>query len=145
MYVYSPLCKDPAKRFFRSWRFKQQGEQLQYSESHRPLEYAINESVPEPNDKPAQKINNLKKEKINKNRRGWGKPKLKLFNIVGNNVNGLLSKWESLQNVITTFNGPSCILLQETKLKNVTKKLHGYKFSQSLEIKTSLVEEFLQP
>ena len=43
-------------------------------------------------------------------------------------MNGLNSKWESFINVLQHFNGPSCIMLQETKISTCLKsKLNGYK------------------
>ena len=42
-------------------------------------------------------------------------------------MNGLNSKWDSFINVLQHFNGPSCIMLQETKLSTCLKsKLNGY-------------------
>ena len=54
-----------------------------------------------------------------KNRRGWGKNKKKeiKFAIMGNNCNGIKAKRDSLFSAIRKLNSPSCVLLQETKLK----------------------------
>ena len=67
----------------------------------------------------------------NKTRRGrWrkykgvGQLKLSLF---GNNSNGLKAKMKSLRAAITIFDKPSCITIQETKLRQANfVKLDGY-------------------
>ena len=42
-------------------------------------------------------------------------------------MNGLNSKWENFINVLKYFDGPSCVMLQETKLTTCLKsKLKGY-------------------
>ena len=61
-------------------------------------------------------------------RRGWGGKKRKnvKFSILVTNSNGLKGKFESLKNNINYFK-PSCILIQESKLKSYgTLKLNGY-------------------
>ena len=72
-----------------------------------------------------EKKNVLLKRKI---RRGWGGKKrnnVKLSILAGNS-NGLKGKFESLKNNINYFK-PSCVLIQESKLKNQgTLKLSGY-------------------
>ena len=62
-----------------------------------------------------KKLTHLKK----KTRRGWGSNRNKsmTFSILGNNVNGLNSKWESFISVLQYFDGPNCILLQVLKLE----------------------------
>ena len=58
-----------------------------------------------------------------KKRRGRGRKKLKdnkkvkLFSIIGNNINGLKAKTDSLQSVVNIFS-PSVVCLQETKVKS---------------------------
>ena len=75
-----------------------------------------------------------KNVKPKRTRRGWGKggnrnksQKLVKLSLLGNNVNGLKSKKDSLSNLLQQFNQPSIITLQETKLRfNGTFKLNGY-------------------
>ena len=45
---------------------------------------------------------------------------------MGNNCNGLKGKLDSLANTLKYFHKPSCITLQETKLKNQNIKIPGY-------------------
>ena len=69
-----------------------------------------------------------KKPKLNKRiRRGWGKNgKSVSFSIFSSNANGLKGKLESLKNNINQFQ-PSCIMVQESKLRNKGSiKLNGY-------------------
>ena len=62
-------------------------------------------------------------------RRGWGgknKGKSQNFSILAANSNGLRGKFDSLKNNINHFK-PSCVLIQESKLRNKgTLKLNGY-------------------
>ena len=63
-----------------------------------------------------------------KNRRKKGKnrsenPLPTNFSILGSNANGLKAKFDSLLNIINIFDKPSCITIQETKLR--TQGLHG--------------------
>ena len=61
-------------------------------------------------------------------RRGWGGKKRNeiSFSILACNANGLKGKFESLKNCVNYFK-PSCILIQESKLKNTgSHKLNGY-------------------
>ena len=62
-------------------------------------------------------------------RRGWGgrnKRKNQNFTILAANANGLKGKFDSLKNSINHFK-PSCILIQESKLRNKgSLKLKGY-------------------
>ena len=64
-----------------------------------------------------------------KTRRGRGhRGKSKCVSIFGNNINGLVGKWDSLESVLKQFNLPSCVFIQETMLKTkLSKKLLGYK------------------
>ena len=88
-----------------------------------------------------------KKQSINykskkKNRRGWGKKlqrkKFKnrenqtIFSIFGSNSNGIKGKLESLSNNVQFFK-PSCINLQETKLRFPgTVKIDGYEVFENV-------------
>ena len=77
-----------------------------------------------------QIITNVKK----KTRRGWGtrSNRNKSFSVMGNNVNGLNSKWESFISVLKHFKGPTCVMLQETKLNSkLQNKLIGYQVFQA--------------
>ena len=61
-------------------------------------------------------------------RRGWGGKNRNMitFSILASNANGLKGKFESLKNNINYFK-PSCIIIQESKLKSKgTLKLNGY-------------------
>ena len=68
-----------------------------------------------------------------KTRRGKGKyskneQSEKLFSIWGNNANGLKAKMDSLKANIDYYKQPSCITIQESKLRNCnTIKIEGYK------------------
>ena len=54
----------------------------------------------------------------------WGSLK---FSIFGNNSNGLKAKLKSLNSAINFFNKPSCITIQESKLRQANSvKLQGY-------------------
>ena len=67
--------------------------------------------------------------KSNRTRRGWGtiKNKETSFSIIGNNSNGIKAKRDSLLNVIRKFGSPSCVIIQETKLRFPgTFKIPGY-------------------
>ena len=68
------------------------------------------------------------KFKSKKTRRGWGKGNKSLnFSLFGNNANGIKAKKDSLINTLKNFNVPSCVLLQETKLRFPgTFKIPGY-------------------
>ena len=53
------------------------------------------------------------------------------FSILGSNANGLKAKFESLLNIINIFDRPSCITIQETKLRNSgSYKIPGYQVFQ---------------
>jgi hypothetical protein len=68
-------------------------------------------------------------QRINaKTKRGTGRGKREslTFSLLGNNVNGLRGKLDSLSNTLKHFKKPSCISLQETKLKNQNIKIPGY-------------------
>ena len=100
-----------------------------------PEQYYEYESIPESHDSPistpeaGKKGLKLKsKFKSKKTRRGWGKGNKSLnFSLFGNNANGIKAKKDSLINTLKNFNVPSCVLLQETKLRfQGTFKLPGY-------------------
>ena len=63
-----------------------------------------------------------------KTRRGHGKGKCRSRNlsILGNNVNGILGKLDSLNCAINVFDHPSIITLQECKTRNREVKINGY-------------------
>ena len=63
-----------------------------------------------------------------KTRRGTGRGKRSdlCFSLLGNNCNGLKGKLDSLANTLKYFQKPTCITLQETKLKNQNIKISGY-------------------
>ena len=75
---------------------------------------------------------NPKRRKHGKTRRGYNKRQSKTknlnlkFSIIGCNANGLSGKFDSLENAINQFNRPSCITLQETKLRSSNIKIPGY-------------------
>ena len=67
--------------------------------------------------------------KVRKTRRGRGSrnSKCKKLTLFGNNINGLNGKWESLLSALEYLNSPSCILVQETKVKaQFLRKIKGY-------------------
>ena len=78
----------------------------------------------------------LEKKERNKTRRGKGKRKKKkdsplYFSLLGSNANGLKAKIDSLINNVAIFDKPSCILIQETKLrKSGMIELPGYQIFQ---------------
>ena len=63
-----------------------------------------------------------------KTRRGVGKGKNKglEFSLLGNNVNGIRGKIDSLNNTIKFFKKPSFLTIQESKLKTHNVKIPGY-------------------
>ena len=73
--------------------------------------------------------NNFKNSTGKLTRRGLGKGKrindLK-FSILGSNANGIRGKIDSLKNAVKFFNNPSCITIQESKLRGCSLKLPGY-------------------
>ena len=73
--------------------------------------------------KPGPSIN-----KQRKTRRGGGKGKNNSlqFSLLGNNVNGIRGKLNSLKNAVKHFKKPSCITIQESKLKSQNIKIPGY-------------------
>ena len=87
----------------------------------QPLEYDGHEPIPTTINVPlsAPGTGEGPKLKTRKTRRGWGAKSKKAtkFTIFGNNANGLKAKKESLLNAIQKLGGPSCVLIQETKLR----------------------------
>ena len=79
--------------------------------------------------KPSIKVNK-------KTRRGRGKQNKifeETFSIWGNNANGLKAKISSLKANIEHFQTPSCITIQETKLRQANSiKLKGYKIFEKI-------------
>ena len=66
----------------------------------------------------------------NKNRKNENKTKNK-FSLLGANANGLKAKVDSLKNLIHIFDKPSCITIQETKLRTSRSvQLPGYQIFQ---------------
>ena len=58
----------------------------------------------------------------------FGKRSVETFSLWGNNVNGLKAKMSSLKANIEHFQRPSCITIQETKLRQSNSiKLNGYR------------------
>ena len=74
--------------------------------------------------------------KVKKTRRGWGAKKSRKqinFSILGNNSNGIKAKKDSLINTLNFFNRPSCVLLQETKLRFPgSLKIKGYQIFEKI-------------
>ena len=64
-----------------------------------------------------ERNNNKKKRRGRGRKKLKGNNKVKLFSIIGNNINGLKAKIDSLQSVVNIFS-PSVICLQETKLRS---------------------------
>ena len=76
-------------------------------------------------------------------RRGWGKKNMRknyrikqreqIFSIFGANSNGLWGKLDSLRDNINFFKNPTCINIQETKLRFQGKvKLDGYQVFETV-------------
>ena len=97
---------------------------------HESLEY--HESLPAANHELIPATGHGKRSpklKAKKTRRGWGSKRKKkiILSIFGNNANGLKAKRESLINSLKNCGGPSCVLIQETKLRFPgTFRLTGY-------------------
>ena len=107
------------------------------------MEYDANESVPEsPHEhESSSESDNISipvprggrrglkpKLRARKTRRGWGRRKKAIqLSLFGNNANGIKAKRDSLLNTLNTFKAPSCVLIQETKLRFPgTFKIPGY-------------------
>ena len=110
---------------------------------HDPLEYDQHESISTnrasiPTTEPTSQVVKSKSQGKMKTRRGWGKKKYKKvikFSIIGNNCNGLKAKKESLFSAIRNFNTPSCIIIQETKLRFPgTFKIPGYQIFEKTRV-----------
>ena len=100
------------------------------------MECHANEPIPATHNVPATAIGNGAKQlKFKKTRRGWGSKRKKLNNLTlfGNNANGVKAKKESLLKAMQTYGNPSCILIQETKLRFPgTFRLPGYQIFEKL-------------
>ena len=83
------------------------------------------------------------KQKPRKTRRGWGRKnarknfKKKIheqeFSIFGSNANGIQGKLDSLKNNINTFQKPTCINIQETKMRfKGIIRLEGYQIFENV-------------
>ena len=73
--------------------------------------------------------------KVRRTRRGWGSKgkKITKFTLFGNNANGVKAKRESLLNTLANYGNPSCVLIQETKLRFPgTFKIPGYQIFEKL-------------
>ena len=70
------------------------------------------------------------KNKRGKSRRQKSSNKPLTFSMLGSNANGLTGKSESLKNAIKNYDSPSCITIQESKLKSNNFKLPGYQVFQ---------------
>ena len=112
-----------------------------YDQPSEPMGLHEHGSLPATNGSPStSKGRGDKKLKISKTRRGWGQSGKKAnkslkFSVFGNNANGLKSKKESLLNALRNLNFPSCILIQETKLRTPgTFKLPGYQIFEKTRI-----------
>ena len=101
---------------------------------HEPMELDEYESFPAADNSSIPTTGNGMgpKLKIRKTRRGWG-PRGKKANksvkltLFGSNANGIKSKKESLLNAMKSYDGPSCVLIQESKLRFPgTFKIQGY-------------------
>ena len=56
-----------------------------------------------------------------------------IFSIFGSNANGINGKMDSLRENINFFNKPTCINIQETKLRfTATVKLEGYQIFENV-------------
>ena len=89
------------------------------------------ESAIEPGKKIKGEILRNRKPSKNKTRRGISKREIKRKNklfsfiLLGNNANGLSGKVDSLKNTLKSLK-PSCITIQETKLKSKKFDIPGY-------------------
>ena len=63
----------------------------------------------------------------------------KIFSVFGTNANGLLGKLDSLKNNIAFFDNPTCINIQETKLRFQGQvKLDGYGYQMFETVRTGM-------
>ena len=83
------------------------------------------------------------KQKPRKTRRGWGRKNARKnfekklheqeFSIFGSNANGIQGKLDSLKNNINTFQKPTCINIQETKMRfKGIIRLEGYQIFENV-------------
>ena len=144
MHVHASKHRGQEHSFFREkFRTQQYGplavndESLYESMEHddnEPFPASDNGSLPEPDNgsisEPGRGKGPMLKTK--KTRRGWGKRGKKAnkaiqFTLFGNNANGVKAKRESLIYSLKNYGGPSCVLIQETKLRTPgTLKIPGY-------------------
>ena len=71
-----------------------------------------------------------RKTKRGKSRRQKENKNPVTFSILGSNANGINGKAESLQNAMKYYDNPSCITIQECKLKSHNFKIPGYQVFQ---------------
>ena len=145
MYVHASKYEWEKQIFFRDQpriseqhRFSEQNEPLATNDKfiYEPMEFygnaTHNSPIPTPaNGKGKQQLTS----KVKRTRRGWGSKgkkstKLTLF---GNNANGVKAKKESLLNTLANYGNPSCVLIQETKLRFPgTFKIPGYQIFEKV-------------
>ena len=103
---------------------------------HESLEYDDHEPIPEPDNAngsfPEPGRGKGASLKTKKTRRGWGRKASKPIKFtLFDNANGVKAKRESLINALKNYGGPSCVLIQETKLRLPgTFKIPGYQVLQ---------------
>ena len=73
----------------------------------------------------AKQLLNKKKTRRG-NRKGKIKNKSVKFSLIGSNANGLSGKMDSLISTINFFKSPSCVTIQETKLRSTNLRIPGY-------------------
>ena len=75
-----------------------------------------------------QKLKQTRRGKCKKRNSGKSmKSKSVNFTILGSNANGIKAKVDSLKSIINTFDNPSCVTIQESKLRKPgTIQLKGY-------------------
>ena len=74
-------------------------------------------------------IKSKKPTRRGKSRQSRSKKTVSL-SILGSNANGLNGKLDSLKNAIKSFDNPTCIAIQETKLRSHNFKIPGYQVFQ---------------
>ena len=75
--------------------------------------------------------NKTRRGKVRKNKNMERENKINKFSLIGANANGLKAKVDSLKNIINIFDKPSCITIQETKLRTSGSiHLPGYQIFQ---------------
>ena len=141
MHVYTPQHWWKKQRFFREkqWVPEQYFSMGTDEPIHEPLEHDGHEFIPATQHDSIPESGTGKepkpKLKTKKTRRGWGAKgkKSSKFTIFGNNANGLKAKQDSLINTLKNLGSPSCVLIQETKLRHQgTFKLKGYQIFEKI-------------